>query len=123
MADPERVELAEADHIVARSLELGLPEHLAKQLGKAGGEVRVPREVLPTVGRLFFNQTGHHGREDGLANTDVELAKLLLEHYPDAIEAIVPDEDQREVVINLWEEGQRPEIEAGSMQAAYNFSE
>ncbi len=122
MAGPERVELAERDHIVERSLELGVPEHLAKQLGRAGGEVRRPPEILPTVGHLFFNHMGHHGRDDGLADTDGELAKLLIEHYPDAVEAMIPDEGQREVVINLWKEDQRPEIEAGSMQAAYNLS-
>lgn len=120
MSEPKRIEIAERDDIVARSLELGIPEVLAKQLGSAGGERRLPEEVLSTVGYLAFNQRGHLDRDSGLANTDRELAKILLEHYPGAVEALVPDENQREAVIKLWEATQRPEIEAGSLQIVHN---
>jgi hypothetical protein len=108
----ERVQLLEADEITARAQEAGVPDVLAKRLGKAGGESRLPGEMLGLVTYLAFNQKGTRDEVEGLPTTDQGVSELLLAHYPGAVTATLADQEQRGTVLGLWEQ-QRAQLEAG----------
>src|ERR1700752_4363539 len=106
MPSPEvgRVQLLEADEITTRAQEAGVPDVLARRLGKAGGESRLPGEMLGLVAYLAFNQRGTRDEVEGLPTTDQEVSELLLAHDPAAVMAMIADQAQHGTVLGLWEE-------------------
>ncbi len=110
--EADRVQLLEKDEIVARAMEAGVPDLLARRLGKAGGESRLPGEMLGLVAYLAYCHRGTRDEVDGLPDTDAGVSQLLQEHYPNAVTAMLDDPEQQGVVLELWEQ-QRVQLEAG----------
>jgi hypothetical protein len=109
MTDPKRIQLPPMEEIVSHATKAGLPSGLAENLGRAGGESRLPEEIMGVVTYLFFKRDGQPDRHNphGLATTDLELATHLLRHYPQAVESMVPEPDQQAAVLELWAGGEQ----------------
>ena len=116
MADAERIQLPERGEIVERALESGVPRVIAERLGMTGGESRSPDEIIRAVAYVVSNQANED--IEGLASTDSELGQILLDHYPGAVDALVPNGTRRKGVMGLWEREQKPLVEAGYLRVA-----
>lgn len=106
MTHPDLVQFAERSEIIAAPVQEGIPEAMARQLGRAGGEVRLVDQVRDTAMFLVDEYIDVNPGE----STD----NLLLQHYPGIVSAFVQDPTKRAKVLELWTEkgGQRDMLQA-----------
>lgn len=107
MTNPDLVQVAERDVIIRSAAEEGIPEALAQQLARAGGERRQPGEILETAMWLTDDYVDREPTAQPVDN-------LLLTHFPGIVRSMVQDPEKRERVLELWitEGGQRDRLQA-----------
>jgi len=101
MPAEQRFQVPGRDLIIERALGAGVPEDLARYLGRAGGESRLAYEIYGTANHLAADYVSDKQRAEGIGAAS--LPETLLEHFPGIVVALVAEESDQEKVLYLWE--------------------